>query len=288
MSAEPHEVPPTAPRASFPYKGGSGSGKTSLLNCLAMRLPPYGYDTKGAPRLPASAPARAAPRGELSLHASVDRHATEGKPSRRSPPRLCPGEILYNGLPATAEIRERTGYVLQTDFLLIHLTVRCGRPPPALSPAVSSGALAAPSQRFGPLATRRETLTFASRLRLPTSYPRELKRARVEARRTQPQIPPLSSPPARPYPRGLTPPPPRPARPAAPPPGDGPQGLRRDALRAHLRRGEAPPLHRGTDGDRPDPPLRRRAHHRRAAPPRPPPTARASLRPSCQRSFSGD
>ena len=57
---------------------------------------------------------------------------------------------MFNGAPPDASLRDRVGYVLQTDFLLPFLTVR-------------------------------ETLRFAARLRLPASASRQHKRAVVEA-----------------------------------------------------------------------------------------------------------
>ena len=57
---------------------------------------------------------------------------------------------MFNGAPPDATLRDRVGYVLQTDFLLPFLTVR-------------------------------ETLRFAARLRLPASASRQHKRAVVEA-----------------------------------------------------------------------------------------------------------
>ena len=60
------------------------------------------------------------------------------------------GEALFNGAPPNAALRDRVGYVLQTDFLLPFLTVR-------------------------------ETLRFAARLRLPASRSAADKRAVVEA-----------------------------------------------------------------------------------------------------------
>ena len=65
-------------------------------------------------------------------------------------PASCAGEALFNGAPPDAALRERVGYVLQTDFLLPFLTVR-------------------------------ETLRFAARLRLPASRSAAAKRAVVEA-----------------------------------------------------------------------------------------------------------
>ena len=38
------------------------------------------------------------------------------------------GGLLFDGAPPTAAVRERTGYVLQSDFLLPFLTVREARP----------------------------------------------------------------------------------------------------------------------------------------------------------------
>jgi hypothetical protein len=65
--------------------------------------------------------------------------------------RLLAGAVLFNGAPPDAALRERVGYVLQTDFLHEYLTVR-------------------------------ETLRYAARLRLPDSRSAADKLALVEVR----------------------------------------------------------------------------------------------------------